>query len=578
MRSRRSTATIAIYCLFTLLLWMTLWTNASEDLDTKNTTLFTEAGSFNQNHKNERRVKVFEKKWKIFSRLLIAKHKLKQIKKSDQDIMRSPFQKCNPQVLSTIFNEFLTICDILTLRTTCTDFQILLRPNDDKNMVMFCKEFGSEEMDHIPLMWFDLRYLLQRSYTNAFKKIELLNLKQNQHYVVLPSDEPEQLSFYNNDEASNLFPEMIHNKLPIDYVAPKIYVKSGRNTWAEITNEGNVITGGREEDGGDSSIVQSQLKNVKTIVSTLYAFTALSNDGSVVSWGDKDYGGQIPESIQTQLHKNVKSITSNDSAFAALLENENVVTWGYKHHGGNIPELIQIQLKNVKTIIHTKYAFAALTRDGRVVSWGNEKERSEISDDMYGQLDKNVKMIISNDNAFAALCSDGRVVAWGFGTKHCGQIEESIKPKLKNIKMLFSTNTSFSALLDDGCVLEWEAGGRISHEYNDVNMVFSNDGAFFARKNDGRFLGWGLQNSGGIRSYEIETQLKNLKVIYSSSHAFAALLKDGSVFTWGSASDGGRIPDELQPKLTKNVKMIIPDKNGFIALCNDGEIVMWGNF
>ncbi|MRJ02014.1 MAG: hypothetical protein GXO19_01600, partial [Epsilonproteobacteria bacterium] len=43
--------------------------------------------------------------------------------------------------------------------------------------------------------------------------------------------------------------------------------------------------------GGDSSKVQSQLHNVKTIFSTWGAFAALREDGTVVTWGDPEYGG-----------------------------------------------------------------------------------------------------------------------------------------------------------------------------------------------------------------------------------------------------------------------------------------------
>jgi len=57
-------------------------------------------------------------------------------------------------ILSKIFTEFLTFHEILTLRTTCMDFQILIFPNDDNNVV-FCKDFGSKEMHILPLIWFN---------------------------------------------------------------------------------------------------------------------------------------------------------------------------------------------------------------------------------------------------------------------------------------------------------------------------------------------------------------------------------------------------------------------------------------
>ena len=80
--------------------------------------------------------------------------------------------------------------------------------------------------------------------------------------------------------------------------------------------------------GGDSSTVQRALAGVKTIYSTYHAFAALLNDGTVVTWGDKDYGG---ESITVKAELiGVEKIYSTCFAFAAVLKDGTVVTWGHK--------------------------------------------------------------------------------------------------------------------------------------------------------------------------------------------------------------------------------------------------------
>ena len=43
--------------------------------------------------------------------------------------------------------------------------------------------------------------------------------------------------------------------------------------------------------GGDSSAVRDQLKGVQQIQATWRAFAAILADGSVLTWGDADYGG-----------------------------------------------------------------------------------------------------------------------------------------------------------------------------------------------------------------------------------------------------------------------------------------------
>jgi len=63
-----------------------------------------------------------------------------------------------PHILSIIFNQFLTIREMLTLRNTCQHFKILLFQKNDNtaDVVMFCKHSGSKELDNVPLIWSNL--------------------------------------------------------------------------------------------------------------------------------------------------------------------------------------------------------------------------------------------------------------------------------------------------------------------------------------------------------------------------------------------------------------------------------------
>jgi len=559
MRCYQSTF-IAIYFLIGLL-WTTLLINATKD---ENKKIIFELHIFQQNN------------------LHLPVH-----------IISSPFQSCRNKILSTIFNEFLTIHEILTLRKTCKDFQMILFPND-KNMVIFCTDFGSEEIDNVSLMWIDLKYFLNESYTNALKKIEMWNIKQNQ-YVVFTRDE-KIISWY-NEQAFDLYPKLIFNniknqidhpfhiientffleKKSLEYESPRIYSKGCRNAWAKITNEGNVITNGPIRYGGDSSHVQSQLKNVKMIVSSRYAFVALLSDSSIVTWGGQYDTRKIHEQIQTRLY-NVKMIFSNSFAFAALLGNGRVISWGEEYYGGNILNQFKPNYTNVKMIFSTKKAFVALLDGGSVVAWGDEAYGGKIPESIQIYLHQNVKMIFSTDYAFAALLHDGgRVVVWG-NEAYGGRIPAE---SIRNVKMIFSSSRAFAVLFYSGYAFAWGIGyngdaiayGIQTHFYHNVKMIFSNDEAFVALLNNGNFVGWGSRRYGGEITHEVQTYLKNVKVIFSCRVAFAALLNDGSVFTWGKS-----IPLEVQSELMKNVKMIFPETNGFTALCNNGKIISWRNW
>ena len=83
----------------------------------------------------------------------------------------------------------------------------------------------------------------------------------------------------------------------------------------------------------------------------------------MTTWGDASFGGDS-SSVQDQL-KNVKSIKASAMAFAALLANGQVVTWGDPSTGGDSSR-VQHELKEVQKLEATSSAFAAILSTGRV--------------------------------------------------------------------------------------------------------------------------------------------------------------------------------------------------------------------
>ena len=58
--------------------------------------------------------------------------------------------------------------------------------------------------------------------------------------------------------------------------------------FAAILGDGSVVTWGDADSGGDSSAVQDQLRDVQQIQASHTAFAAILGDGSVVTWGNAD--------------------------------------------------------------------------------------------------------------------------------------------------------------------------------------------------------------------------------------------------------------------------------------------------
>jgi len=500
MKVHLTTATIAIYFLFTLFVF-TLYTNASQE---KNENFYSSPN-------REKRVKILGQKWKTFSRLLLAELQIRIPKNL------YPLTKCN---IFRNVNQFLTIKDIFILQKTCRVFQNLLQKNCE-NMVDFRNYADSDQIIHTTIIWNDLQYFLKESY-RGFNDMEMFNIKVNE-YAVLTRPPENKIIVWNNRITP--YPQILRNQAikntqPAnqqnyfsnnDVKQSKIFNKN-ETAWVIITNEGNVTAAGNENQGGkipyniktqinrlESLPLQNRnnaqlLKNVKMIVPTVAAFVALLNDGFVVSWGDPDYGGKFPDNIQSQL-KNVKMIICeyHGTVWAALLNDGRVICWrNPKFAGYDVPDDIQAQLKNVKMIFSNSGAFAALLNDDSVICWGSG---GKISGNIPTQL-KNVKMIVSTCHAFAALLNDGLVVSWG-NPDYGGKIPEDIKIQLKNVKMMFSTFYAFAALLNDGTV-----------------------------------LAWGDEEYGGTIPHDIQSQLQNVKMIIPTKHIFTALLNDGKQCTW----------------------------------------------
>ncbi|CAE8651084.1 unnamed protein product, partial [Polarella glacialis] len=64
------------------------------------------------------------------------------------------------------------------------------------------------------------------------------------------------------------------------------------HAFAAVKSDGSVITWGSPDQGGDSSRVEDRLQEgVVQVVGNTYAFAAVKSDGSVITWGSNDYIG-----------------------------------------------------------------------------------------------------------------------------------------------------------------------------------------------------------------------------------------------------------------------------------------------
>eukprot|EP00439_Symbiodinium_sp_Y106_P069143 s927_g11.t2 len=323
------------------------------------------------------------------------------------------------------------------------------------------------------------------------------------------------------------------------------HVQSNGSSFAAILGDGSVVTWGDIDFGGDNSSVRDQLKNVQQIQAGWYAFAAILR---------AEYGG-YSSAVQDQL-TNAQEIQATRSAFAAILDDGSVVTWGNARSGGD-STAVQAQLQNVQQIRASEHAFAAILSDRSVVTWG----MACAGGDSRALQDrrKNVQQIQASGDAFAAITGDGSVVTWGDVVD--GGDSAAVQAQLNNVQQVQSTTTSFAAVLGDGSVVTWglaQHGGdstAVQAQLQNVQQVQANVEAFAAIVDD---VTWGSARAGGDSS-AVPDELNNVQQIQSSEYAFAAILSGGSVMTWGHPDYGGD-SSAAQHQL-ENVQTPLPSAN-----------------
>ena len=365
--------------------------------------------------------------------------------------------------------------------------------------------------------------------------------------------------------------------------------------FSAIREDGSVVTWGSSGTGGDCSEVAEKLDgtiDVEQVFSTFFAFAALREDGLVVTWGDY-YSGGDSSAVAKMLDGtiDVEQVFSTCYAFAALKEDGSVVTWGNSGFGDD-SSAVADKLNgdvDVVQVFSSSRAFAAMREDGSVVTWGNSGfggDSSGVASKLNGDVD--VVQVFSSDRTFAALREDGSVVTWG--NSDWGGNSSAVADKLNgdvDVVQVFSTELAFAALREDGSVVTWGGGddgdsSAVADKLKgdvDVVQVFSSNRAFAALREDGSVVTWGGSVAGGDSSTVASKLNGDVDVVqvFSSGYAFTALREDGSVVTWGDSSFGGdsnSVADKLNSDV--DVVQVFSTFGAFAALREDGSVVTWG--
>ena len=357
-----------------------------------------------------------------------------------------------------------------------------------------------------------------------------------------------------------------------------VSMASSRFAFTALLDNGSLISWGKDQASLTSVMqapsVPSRTK-VISIASTPTAFAALLDNGKILAWGNNLYGGLAPVLPDG---KQAIALFSNGWAFAALLNDETtVISWGHPSYGG--AGLITGDQK-IRSIVSTERAFAVLRGDHQVQAWGDATQGGVLSDLPKGNIDA----IIPNEVAFTALFHDGTIFCWGdvSGGGETPAIppamtlaaDSSVTITPRTVASIVGNERAFAALLNDGSLIAWgdqDWGGvapSLAEGKTFTSLVASQQGfsAFF----DGGVLVWGQSMSSG----KIVTlpQGKLISFLATTREAVAACFEDGSLQCWGVADCGGTTPYLFGKKVTA----LTSNDHAFTALLEDGTLQVWG--
>jgi len=205
------------------------------------------------------------------------------------------------------------------------------------------------------------------------------------------------------------------------------------------------------------------LSGVTAIAAGGYHTLALKNDGSVVAWGDNDYGQVTgtqatdgpsatasPVTLNGQILSEVRAIAGGEFHTVALKNDGSVVAWGNNYSGQTT---VPVAARSGVTAIAAGFGYTvALKENGTVVAWG---DNSSGQTTVPVAAQSGVTAIAARGFHTVAVKDDGTVVAWG--TSY-GQVTNQV---LNGVTAIAAGGREYGghtvALRDDGTVVAWGA-------------------------------------------------------------------------------------------------------------------------
>lgn len=199
---------------------------------------------------------------------------------------------------------------------------------------------------------------------------QLINIKQDfsTDYAFAALTHADTVVAWGHSAFGGKVPPSVQKRLMRDKVRN---VFSTKTCFGAVLLDKRLVTWGNDFDARRSEI-QAQLHDIVSMYGTgTTALAALKEDLRVVAWGAHRWQG-CPEPGVRSLLVDVKHICSTPAAFAALRTDGTVVTWGQSEAGGDSSH-VQHALKHIVDVYGGRDGFVAIQESGTVVRWGSAR-------------------------------------------------------------------------------------------------------------------------------------------------------------------------------------------------------------
>jgi alpha-tubulin suppressor-like RCC1 family protein/chitodextrinase len=334
-----------------------------------------------------------------------------------------------------------------------------------------------------------------------------------------------------------------------------IDIAAGYDYSLAIKQDGSIVGWGNNEFGQADPPEGNDYVALAVCVDGGHHGLALRAGGSMAGWGDNQYGQADPPA-----GNNFIAIAAGRKHSLALKSDGSIIAWGDNANGQiNLPagnDFIAIAAGTGHSL--------ALKSDGSILAWG--RNTNGQSDALAG----NDFVAITSGGQFSlALKTDGSIVAWG-GKNTFGQAS----PPAGNDFVAVSAGKFHAlALKSDGSITGWgydQYGQAGPPTGNDFIKTACGGRHSLALKSDGTIVGFGLNEYGQLTPPGKDDIIDIAAGYYHS----LALKRDGSIIGWGDNEFGQSSP----PTGNDFIAIAVGAQgNHSLALRLDGSIVGWGD-